>query len=68
MFAVCGCPDEKFRQACSAVDKLDKLPWEDVKTEMLEKGLTEETANKIGSYVQMAGTRQSFSPSLVQLG
>ena len=55
VFAVCGCPDEKFRQACSAVDKLDKLPWEDVKAEMLEKGLTEETADKIGVYVQMSG-------------
>lgn len=55
VFAVCGCPDDKFRQACSAVDKLDKLPWEDVKTEMLEKGLTEETVDKIGSYVKMSG-------------
>ncbi|CAK8683518.1 unnamed protein product [Clavelina lepadiformis] len=58
VFAVCGCPDEKFRQACSAVDKLDKLPWEDVKAEMLEKGLTEETADKIGVYVQMSGGQE----------
>uniref|UniRef100_F6ZY44 histidine--tRNA ligase n=1 Tax=Ciona intestinalis TaxID=7719 RepID=F6ZY44_CIOIN len=58
IFAVCGCPDDKFRQACSAVDKLDKLPWSDVKAEMLEKGLTEESCDKIGSYVQMAGGLQ----------
>ena len=37
------------------MDKLDKLPWEDVRCEMLEKGLSETTADKIGRYVQMAG-------------
>ena len=25
IFAVCGCPEEKFRTICSAVDKLDKV-------------------------------------------
>lgn len=25
MFAACGVPDDKFRGACSAVDKLDKV-------------------------------------------
>ena len=25
MFAACGIPQEKFRAACSAVDKLDKV-------------------------------------------
>lgn len=55
VFAVCGCPDDKFRAACSAVDKLDKLPWEDVRAELLEKGLTTESADKIGGYVQLSG-------------
>lgn len=61
VFAVCGCPSDKFRSACSAVDKLDKLPWEDVQAEMIEKGLTEETADKIGTYVQLSGQKHCFS-------
>lgn len=55
VFEACGCPADKFRPACSAVDKLDKLPWEDVRKEMLEKGLTEESTDRIGRYVRMSG-------------
>uniref|UniRef100_A0A671VCW4 histidine--tRNA ligase n=1 Tax=Sparus aurata TaxID=8175 RepID=A0A671VCW4_SPAAU len=56
MFAVCGVPDDKFRTICSTVDKLDKMPWEDVKKEMVnEKGLSEEAADQIGEYVSMQG-------------
>ncbi|KAM9356610.1 histidine--tRNA ligase [Symphorus nematophorus] len=56
MFAVCGVPDEKFRTICSTVDKLDKMPWEEVKKEMVnEKGLSEEAADQIGEYVSMQG-------------
>lgn len=57
LFEACGVPADKFRTICSSVDKLDKSPWEEVKNEMLnEKGLSEEVANKIGTYVQMNGT------------
>ncbi|KAJ8281866.1 hypothetical protein COCON_G00043850 [Conger conger] len=56
MFAVCGVPDEKFRTICSTVDKLDKVPWEDVKNEMVnEKGLAPEAADLIGEYVSLQG-------------
>lgn len=56
MFEACGVPTEKFRSICSAVDKLDKSPWQDVKKEMTEeKGLTEEVADKIGEYVRLNG-------------
>ncbi|XP_074620769.1 histidine--tRNA ligase, cytoplasmic-like isoform X1 [Acropora palmata] len=56
MFATCGVPEEKFRSICSAVDKLDKLPWEDVKAEMVgEKGLEPSIADKIGEYVKHKG-------------
>lgn len=27
---ICGCPPEKFRSICSAIDKLDKLEWSEV--------------------------------------
>ncbi|KAM4733024.1 histidine--tRNA ligase isoform 1-T1 [Anableps anableps] len=56
MFAVCGVPDDKFRTICSTVDKLDKMPWEDVRKEMVdEKGLSEEAADQIGEYVSLHG-------------
>jgi len=58
IFAVCGVPDEKIRTISSAVDKLDKLPWEEVKKEMTEeKGLAPEVADKIWSFVQKKGSR-----------
>lgn len=56
MFEACGVPSDKFRIICSAVDKLDKSPWTDVKKEMIdEKGLDEATADKIGEYVRFSG-------------
>lgn len=35
MLEICGVPSSKFRSICSAIDKLDKLKWEDVKKEMV---------------------------------
>ncbi|KAL3266976.1 hypothetical protein HHI36_011125 [Cryptolaemus montrouzieri] len=59
MLETCGVPADKFRSICSAIDKLDKSPWQDVKKEMIEeKDLTEEIADKIGQYVQLNGGRQ----------
>lgn len=57
IFTFCGVPEEKVRTISSAVDKLDKAPWEDVKKEMtVEKGLDEAVADKIGTYVRMKGS------------
>ncbi|KAG8219254.1 histidine-tRNA ligase [Butyriboletus roseoflavus] len=56
IFETCGVPPEKIRMISSAVDKLDKLPWADVKKEMTdEKGLSPEVADKIGEYVKLKG-------------
>ena len=56
MFAACGVPVDSFRSICSAVDKLDKSPWADVRREMIEeKGLDETAADKIGEYVRLSG-------------
>jgi hypothetical protein len=30
-------------KCCSAIDKLDKLPWEDVEKELIEKGVKAES-------------------------
>ncbi|CDF36760.1 unnamed protein product [Chondrus crispus] len=56
IFRVCGVPDEKLRTICSAVDKLDKETWDNVRKEMVvEKGLAEEAADRIGEFVKMSG-------------
>ncbi|BFI32524.1 histidyl-tRNA synthetase [Marchantia polymorpha subsp. ruderalis] len=57
MLEICGVPQSKFRSICSAIDKLDKEPWEKVRKEMVEvKGLTAEVADKIGTLVQQRGS------------
>nr|CDP23296.1 Putative mitochondrial histidyl-tRNA synthetase precursor [Podospora anserina S mat+] len=58
IFQVCGVPEASIRPISSAVDKLDKMPWEDVRKEMVEeKGLAPEIADKIGKYVVLKGKR-----------
>ena len=53
---ICGVPADKFRTICSAVDKLDKEPWSEVKREMVEdKGLQDHVADKIGKFVLQKG-------------
>ncbi|KAF4311280.1 hypothetical protein GTA08_BOTSDO13370 [Botryosphaeria dothidea] len=56
IFAVCGVPEDKIRTISSAVDKLDKSPWTEVRREMSEdKGLDPAVADKIGEYVNLRG-------------
>lgn len=57
IFEVAGVPEELFRPICSAVDKLDKAEWPEVKAEMLQKGIDEERAEIIWKYVQNKGGR-----------
>lgn len=57
IFTASGVPQEKIRTISSAVDKLDKMSWTDVKKEMVEeKGIAEDVADRIGEYVQRRGT------------
>ncbi|KAI5479019.1 histidyl-trna synthetase [Pseudohyphozyma bogoriensis] len=56
VFAVCGVPPEKVRTISSAVDKLDKMSWADVRKEMVDdKGLDGDVADRIGEYVKLKG-------------
>ena len=56
VFDISGVPAEKFRSISSAVDKLDKSPWEEVRKEMVEeKGLDGEVADRIWEFVQRKG-------------
>ena len=57
VFAQAGVPQEKLRTISSAVDKLDKCEWPEVKEEMLEKGLKAEVADRIWGFVQRKGGR-----------
>ena len=58
VFQVCGVSQEKIRSISSAVDKLDKSPWEEVRKEMVdEKGLMPEVADKVWEFVQRKGGR-----------
>lgn len=69
IFELAGVPADKTRSISSAVDKLDKAPWAEVKKEMtVEKGLSEDVADKIGRYVGLKGACPSFTtpvPSLI---
>ncbi|ESW99645.1 hypothetical protein KL918_001421 [Ogataea parapolymorpha] len=57
IFQVCGVKEEDVRKVSSAVDKLDKSPWDAVKKEMCEeKNQPEDVADKIGEYVKINGT------------
>ncbi|KAJ1807270.1 Cytoplasmic and mitochondrial histidine tRNA synthetase [Coemansia sp. RSA 2523] len=56
VFETAGVEEEKVRAISSAVDKLDKLPWADVRREMTEeKGLDGAVADRIGEFVQLRG-------------
>ncbi|XP_041622548.1 histidine--tRNA ligase, mitochondrial isoform X3 [Vulpes lagopus] len=56
ILAVCAVPQSKFHAICSSIDKLDKIPWKDVRHEMVaKKGLAPEVADRIGDYVQRHG-------------
>lgn len=57
IFAHCGVVADDVRKVSSAVDKLDKLPWDQVKKEMVvEKAQPEAVADRIGEYVRIGGT------------
>lgn len=59
IFEVCGVPHESIRPISSAVDKMDKMVWAEVKKEMVEeKGLPEDVADRIGEYVKHKGGKE----------
>lgn len=69
IFSICGVPSEKFAQICSAVDKLDKLPWEEVRKEMVEtKGLAPEIADRIKEFVLNKGPAKEMLAKLRESG
>ncbi|SPQ26262.1 5cd68b98-6287-4207-8479-1d2108a5e3cc [Thermothielavioides terrestris] len=64
MFEVAGVPKDKIRTTSSAVDKLDKAPWDEVRKELLDKGLSEEVADRVGTYVRRSGSMREMLDNL----
>ena len=57
MVELSGAPKEKFKAICSAIDKLDKEDWAEVKRELVQdKGITEEAADILGQFVKYNGS------------
>eukprot|EP00271_Cylindrocystis_brebissonii_P011065 TRINITY_DN2777_c1_g2_i1.p1 TRINITY_DN2777_c1_g2~~TRINITY_DN2777_c1_g2_i1.p1 ORF type:complete len:1061 (-),score=198.25 TRINITY_DN2777_c1_g2_i1:295-3477(-) len=66
MLDLCGVPASKFRPICSAIDKLDKEPWDAVRTEMIsEKGLPTEVVDRIGLFVVKRGRPEELLAELM---
>ena len=64
---LCGVHSNKFRTICSAVDKLDKEPWSEVRREMVEdKGLSGDVADRIGEFVVLKGKPWDLYNSLME--
>jgi len=69
VFEICGVPADKLRPIGSAVDKLDKLPWEEVRKEMVEvKGLAPEVADKIKDFVLQRGPAKEMLAKVLAEG
>lgn len=65
MIEISGAPISKFKAICSAVDKLDKEPWEAVKKELIEdKGIDPVAVEKLGKFVsgEITGSFEDQSP------
>lgn len=57
IFEACGVAPDDVRRVSLAVDKLDKLPWAEVRREMVEdKGQRPEVADRIGDFVKVLGS------------
>lgn len=56
IFAISGIKQSHFKNVCSSVDKLDKEPWTNVRTELInEKNIDEQAVDKLEYYVRLRG-------------
>jgi histidyl-tRNA synthetase len=56
LISIAGVPAEKFRPVCSSIDKLDKVSWDEVRSELINlRGLRPESADKLGEYLHLSG-------------
>lgn len=68
-----GLPEEQFASTCVLIDKLDKLPEEEVRTALLEQGLSDDAVTVLLSTLQLTDFEElekamgADSPALCQL-
>lgn len=68
IFRSCGVEDKSIRAVSSAIDKLDKMPWSEVRKELVEeKGIPESVADEIGKWTCLSGTGVEFLNQLLQM-
>uniref|UniRef100_A0A914ZEW8 histidine--tRNA ligase n=1 Tax=Parascaris univalens TaxID=6257 RepID=A0A914ZEW8_PARUN len=64
MFSVSGVSDLEFKTVCSSIDKLDKVSWDEVRTELVnEKHINEIVVDKLEKFVRMREQNSSLSNS-----
>uniref|UniRef100_A0A0N5AEM4 histidine--tRNA ligase n=1 Tax=Syphacia muris TaxID=451379 RepID=A0A0N5AEM4_9BILA len=62
MFAVSGIDTSLFKTVCSSIDKLDKVPWDEVKEELInEKHLHVDAVDKLEEMVRMREKNSSLT-------
>mgnify|MGYP000302160688 CR=1 FL=1 len=62
LLTYCGVELSKHDMVCSSIDKLDKMTWEEVKTELLRKGIFPDVVHRIGRLMTVEG------PAVATLG
>jgi len=56
-----------FKSICSSIDKLDKAPWEEVESELLnQKGLTKDQTSKLKEFVIRKDTPRAMLNKLIE--
>ncbi|XP_072256784.1 histidine--tRNA ligase, cytoplasmic-like [Pyxicephalus adspersus] len=56
ILTVCGVPESKFKTVCSSIDKMDKVPWDKVRSEMIEeKEIRPEMVDRLSEYITLNG-------------
>lgn len=50
-----GVPDDRFLETCTLLDKLDKIGWDGVRSELKEKGFNPQTIGRLVGYFEISG-------------
>uniref|UniRef100_A0A0R3RRP5 histidine--tRNA ligase n=1 Tax=Elaeophora elaphi TaxID=1147741 RepID=A0A0R3RRP5_9BILA len=62
MFSVSGVPEKHFKAVCSSIDKLDKLPWENIKNELCnEKHIHNDVVSKLETFLRLREHNSSLT-------
>jgi histidyl-tRNA synthetase len=59
-----GLPSDMTQEVCRSIDKLDKMPWEEVEKELQEKDIQSDAIEKLGALMQQQLTLDTLSSAL----